>query len=48
MATFRLANMVEFKQWIKGFGDQAEVLRPDWLRGAMKAELLATVRRYED
>ncbi|MGB2987584.1 MAG: WYL domain-containing protein, partial [Phycisphaerae bacterium] len=46
MATFRLANMVEFKQWIKGFGDQAEVLRPGWLRGEMRVELLAATRRY--
>ena len=38
--------MVEFKQWIKGFGDQAEVLRPDWLRDEMKTELLAAARRY--
>ena len=48
IATFRLANMVEFKQWIKGFGDQAEVLRPDWLRSEMRAELLAAARRYGD
>jgi predicted DNA-binding transcriptional regulator YafY len=47
LATFRLANMVEFKQWIRGFGDQAEVLRPDWLRREMTAELQATLRRYE-
>ena len=46
IATFRLANMVEFKQWIIGFGDQAEVLRPDWLRDEMRAELLAAARRY--
>ena len=48
LATFRLANMVEFKQWIKGYGDEAEVLRPDWLRDEMKTELAAAARRYDD
>ncbi len=47
IATFRLANLVEFKRWIKGFGDQAEVLRPDWLRSEMRAELLAAAGRYD-
>ena len=46
IATFRLANTVEFKQWIKGFGDQAEVLRPKSLREELRAELLAAARRY--
>lgn len=47
VATFNLANLVEFKQWIKGFGEHAEVMRPAWLREEMKAELLAAARRYE-
>ena len=47
VATFTLTNMVELKQWIKGFGDQAEVLKPDWLRQEMREELLAAAKRYE-
>jgi proteasome accessory factor B len=47
VAKFRLANLVEFKRWIRGFGDQAEVLRPESLRREMKAELLAAARQYE-
>jgi len=46
-ATFRLTDTVEFKRWIRTFGDQAEVLRPDWLRGELHEELLAAARRYE-
>lgn len=48
IATFRLANMIEFKQWIKGFGAQAEVLRPEWLRREIRDELLAAAGRYRD
>lgn len=44
--TFRLANVVEFKRWIMGFGDQAEVLRPQWLRRQIRDELLSAARRY--
>ncbi len=47
IATFRLADTVEFKRWIKGFGDRAELLKPDWLRGEMHEELLAAARRYD-
>ncbi len=46
LARFRLANVVEFKRWILGFGRQAEVLRPDWLRRELLEELLETVRLY--
>ena len=46
-ATFRLADTVEFKRWIKGFGADAEILRPDSLRQELRTELLSTLRRYE-
>lgn len=46
-ATFRLANLVEFKRWLKGYGGMAEVVKPDWLRQELRAELLAAARQYE-
>ncbi len=45
-ATFRLADLVEFKRWLLGFGACAEVLRPDWLRRDLQAELLAAAGLY--
>lgn len=47
LATFRLSNLVEFKRWLKGFGTLAEVVRPEWLRRALRAELLAAAELYE-
>ena len=47
VATFRLSNVAAFKQWIKGFADRAEVVRPTWLRRELLYELLATARQYE-
>ena len=47
MATFQLGNTVEFKRWIKGFGVEAEVVRPDWLRREVLNEICATARMYE-
>ncbi|MFQ5429400.1 MAG: helix-turn-helix transcriptional regulator [Phycisphaerae bacterium] len=47
VATFRLSNVVEFKRWLRGFADQAEVLRPDWLRAEMRGELLSAARQYD-
>jgi predicted DNA-binding transcriptional regulator YafY len=47
VATFRLSNTVEFKRWIKGFGDRAEVLNPDWLRAEIREELEAAARVYD-
>lgn len=46
-ATFRLADLVEFKRWIKGFGADAEVLKPDTLRQELRAELRAAAQRYD-
>lgn len=46
LATFRLADFVEFKRWLRGFGEQAEVLRPDWLRKQMRDEYLAAAERH--
>lgn len=46
IATFRLSGVVEFKRWIKGFGDQAEVLKPAWLRLELRDELLAAANRH--
>ena len=48
IATFRLANVVEFKRWVKRFGNQAEVLKPKWLRAELHDELLAAARQYGD
>lgn len=46
VATFRLSGVVEFKRWIKGFGDQAEVTDPTWLRTELREELLAAAVRH--
>ena len=46
LATFRLANTVEFKRWLKGFGDRAEVDRPEWLRRELHDELTVAARMY--
>lgn len=48
LATFQLGNTVEFKRWIKGFGAEAEVVRPDWLRREVRDELLSAARRHDD
>jgi len=48
VATFELAEVIEFKKWLKGFGDQAVLLRPDWLRKEIHDELLAAAARYDD
>ncbi len=47
VATFRLGSVVEFKRWVMGFGAQAEVLRPDWLRQEIREELLAALGTYD-
>ena len=47
LATFRLSDFVEFKRWLKGFGEHVEVLKPEPLRWEMREELLAAARRYE-
>ncbi len=47
LARFRLSDLVEFKRWIKGFGADAEVLKPADLRRELRAELLAAARRYD-
>lgn len=46
-ATYRLSDLVEFKRWIKGFGDQAEILKPARLRDELRDELRAAARLYE-
>ncbi|GMU32795.1 MAG: transcriptional regulator [Planctomycetia bacterium] len=46
VATFQLGDVVEFKRWILGFGPQAEVLRPDWLRAEIHHELNAAAEQY--
>lgn len=46
IATFRLCGTVEFKRWIKGFGDQAEILKPAHLRNEIREELLAAACRH--
>lgn len=47
-ATFRLADVVEFKRWVRSLGADAEVLKPAWLRRELHAELLAAARRHAD
>jgi predicted DNA-binding transcriptional regulator YafY len=47
LATFRLSDFVELKRWLKGFGEHAEVLKPQSLRREMREELLAAARRYQ-
>ena len=46
LATFRLSDLVEFKRWIKGFGEHAEVLKPASLRREMREELAIALKRY--
>jgi predicted DNA-binding transcriptional regulator YafY len=46
-ATFRLADVVEFKRWLRGFGEHAVVRRPAWLRRELRDELAAALRRYD-
>ncbi len=46
LASFRLANLIEFKRWLKGYGDMAEVLKPESLRSEMREELLAAAKCY--
>ncbi len=48
LARFRLTDVVEFKKWLKGYGDLAEVLSPAWLREQMREELLAAAGLYDD
>ncbi len=47
LATYRLSGVLEFKRWVKGFGEQAEVLKPVWLRQEMRDELRAAARLYD-
>jgi predicted DNA-binding transcriptional regulator YafY len=46
VATFELADLAEFKRWLKGFGDQAVILSPDWFRNEVREELLKAAARY--
>jgi len=46
MARYRLSGVAEFKRWIKGFGEQAEVLNPAWLRAELYAELRDAAERH--
>ena len=48
VATFELCDAVEFKRWLKGFGDQAVVISPDWLREELRQELLQAAKRYSN
>lgn len=47
IVTFKLAGLVEFKRWILGFGENAEVLKPDSLRAELREELLAAAGQYD-
>ncbi len=47
LATYRLSNVVEFKRWIRSFGDLAEIVRPDWLRAEVADELRSAAALYD-
>ena len=47
IATFRLADVIEFKRWLMGFGERAEVLAPMWLREELGTELRAAASQYQ-
>lgn len=47
LASFRLGDLVEFKRWIKGFGDRAVVVSPEWLAHELRDELLAAATVYQ-
>jgi len=47
IARFKLAEVIEFIRWLKGFGDQAVVLQPEWLRDEMCQELKSAAAQYE-
>jgi predicted DNA-binding transcriptional regulator YafY len=44
--TLRVADTVEVRRWILGYGAQAEVVEPASLREALRAEAEAMVRRF--
>jgi len=46
LVRYRLGETSEFKRWIKGLGPGAAVLKPDWLRREIRAELLEAVRQH--
>lgn len=48
IATFQLADLLEFKQWVMGFGQHARVRRPESLRQEIHKTFLAAAERYED
>lgn len=48
LATFQLSEVIEFKRWLKGFGDQAVVIKPEWLRKEIREELLSAAGRYAE
>ncbi|HSW45656.1 MAG TPA: WYL domain-containing protein [Phycisphaerae bacterium] len=48
VATFQLSEVVEFKRWLKGFGDRAVVIKPEWLRNEIREELLSAAARYAE
>lgn len=46
LVTFELSDLVEFKSWVKGFGECAVVLSPEWLREEIRQELLQAAEHY--
>jgi len=46
--TVRVAEPVEMKPWIRGWGPDCEVLEPAWLREEVAEELRRAAERYED
>lgn len=47
LATYRLSNVVEFKRWIRSFGDLAEIIKPQWLRAEVAEELRRAAALYD-
>lgn len=44
--TLRLAHVAEMVYWVRGWGDQVEVLAPDWLRAQLADEARAVLAQY--
>lgn len=47
LATYKLSNVIELVKWIKGFGEHAEVIKPDWLRVQIRDELQAAADKHK-
>jgi len=44
----RISGVLEVRSWVLGWGADAEVLKPDELRGWVAEQLARAAARYED